>query len=795
VTTHSIRERRDNLPAKVTRFIGRKRELAAIAAAIDAHRLVTLRGPGGVGKTRLALQVAAAQRDTFGQGAWLVELSATRSPDLLAAEVAKALGLPDVAPGDPADALARHLAGSDLLLVLDTCEHLVAAVANLTGVLLAACPDLRILATSREPLSAPGEQVMLISPLEVPAARDVPGAVLPGGGPMARVPRSQQRGGAAPAAGGASVDLAAIARSEAVELFLDRARAAVPGYALTAANAGAVVRLCQKLDGIPLAIELAAVRLRSMSAQEIADRLDDRFRILGTARSLTGRHRTLRAAVVWSHELCTPGEQALWGRLSVFPGGFTSEAARAVGGSSALETLARLIEKSIVSPAEEPGSEQRYRLLDTMREFGTELLTAHDGADARRRHRDYFHGLAARAATESAGPEQVRWMTWVQRETDNLRAALDYTFSTPGEENAGLAMTVALRCYWLMLGAFGEGTRWHELAVTASPQSRGNAWAIFGTGILAAQQGDLAAAGPLLEQAAALAAAQSDADLAAHVTDAQGIVACYGGDVATALERHATALAYFEEAGFSDAPTLVCYSSLASACMLNFELDRAVALCEECARRCEELGEQWALGTAVWVRGGARWLSGDNEAAMADALASLRMKEPLGDLHTMTMCLDLIAVALAARGDAGKGDFLRAAELCGAGDAMWETLSAPLQLGPAYAEIRKDGAAKCRAALGEERFEAARWRGLAMSFTEAIVVARGQARATVTAEPRPLTRREREIASLVARGLGNREIAEQLFLSKRTVDSHLEHIFAKLSFTSRTQLANWILSQ
>jgi predicted ATPase/DNA-binding CsgD family transcriptional regulator len=776
VTTHSFRDRRDNFPAKVTRFIGRKRELSAIAAAIDAHRLVTLRGPGGVGKTRLALQAAAGARDTFGQGAWMVELSAIRSPDLLAPEVAKALGLPDVAPGDPDGALAKHLAESDLLLVMDTCEHLVPACADLARALLAGCPGLRILATSREPLGVPGEQVMLISPLEVFAERDTAG-----------------RGPAVVSAG----DLAAIGRSEAVELFLDRARATVPGYALTAANAGAVARLCRKLDGIPLAIELAAVRLRSMSADEIADRLDDRFRILGTARTLTGRHRTLRAAVRWSHELCTPAEQRLWARLAVFPGGFTSEAAEAVGGSGTGEILARLADKSILAREQDTdgGESPRYRLLDTMREFGAELLPADDRDDARRRQRDYFQGLVARAATESAGPEQVRWMTWVDRETDSLRAALDYSYATPGQEAAGLAMTVGLRCYWLMLGAYGEGTRWHELALATCPGSPDNAWAIFGACLLAVLQGGPVTAEPLLARVADLAAALPDARLAASVTSAQGVIASYSGDAPTAIDRYTAALAYFKEHGFTDALSLVCYGRLASAYLVALQLDYAIELCEEGARTCEAMGDQWALGTVVWVRGAARFLSGDNEAAVADALATLRIEEALGDLRTMTMCLDLIAVALAARGDAGQGDFVRAAELCGAGDAMWETLNAPLQMGLAYAGIRKDGVAKCRSALGEARFEAALRRGAAMSLAEATAVARGQVREVVSTESRPLTRREQEIAALVAKGLGNRDIAEQLYLSKRTVDSHLEHIFAKLGFTSRTQLANWMLSQ
>ncbi|HEY6788930.1 MAG TPA: LuxR C-terminal-related transcriptional regulator [Trebonia sp.] len=765
MTTQTTSQRRETLPAKVTRFIGRKRELSTIAQAIDEHRLVTLHGPGGVGKTRLALAAAASIRVAFGQQALLVELSALRNPELLAAEVAKALGLPSESAGRPAQALARQLAESELLLLLDTCEHLVAACASLIRVLLDSCPDLRILATSREPLGVPGEYVVPVQPL----ATDAP-------------------------------------QSDAVELFLDRARAAVPGYALTPANSAAVVVLCQKLDGIPLAIELAAVRLRTMSAEEIVSRLDDRFRILGTSRTLTDRHRTLRAAVGWSYDLCSPAEQRLWTRLSAFFGGFTGEAAEAVCGPGTGETLARLAEKSIIESLEPPapldqavpGAAGRYRMLDTMREFAAELATDADGADARRRHRDYFLRLAERAAARSAGREQVSWLSWTQLETGNLRAALDYSFGTAGEEPAGLRLTLALRPYWLMLGALSEGRRWHELALAACPGSRENAWANFGAGFVAAQQGDLGAAGALLDRAAALARDLPDPELAAFVMNAQGSVAFYAGDNEVALERYAAALARFEETGFGDPLALVCYSRLASARLVAFDVDRALALCEECTRRCEAAGEQWAASTAVWVRGAARWLSGDVDQAIQDALTALRVKDALGDLHTTTMCLDLIAVCLAARGAAtatdGAADFTRAAELCAAGDAMWRVLNAPLQMGPTYAEIRKDAAAKCRNALGDERFEAAYRHGTAKSLAEAIALARDETPATASG-PRPLTRREREIAALVARGMGNREIAEQLFLSKRTVDSHIEHIFAKLGFNSRTKLAGWISAQ
>jgi non-specific serine/threonine protein kinase len=766
VPTQTTGQPRDNLPAKVTRFIGRKRELSAVTQAIDEHRLVTLRGAGGVGKSRLALAVAAGFKGAHGHQVRLVELSALRSPELLPAEVARALGRPGLAPSRPAEAPARQLAEPELLL-LDTCEHLLAACAALIPELLDSCPSLRILATSREPFGITGEHVVPIPPL----AADSP-------------------------------------QSDAVELFLDRARAEVPGYSLTAANTRAVVALCRELEGMPLAIELAAVRLRSMSAQEILSRLDDRFRILGTSRTATDRHRTLRAAVRWSYDLCTPAEQRLWARLSVFLGGFTARAAEAVCGPGTAETLDRLARKSVIS-AREPGDQETagpgapgwYTMPDTMREFGAALLTASDSADARRKHRDYFLALAERAAEGSAGREQASWLSLVRQTAGNLQAALDYSFGTPGEEQAGLRLTRALLPYWVMLGALSEGRRWLDRALAASPGPHENARACYGAGFLAAQQGDLGAARPLLNRAAVLARQLQDPELAACVTWAQGSVALHAGDNELALDCFGAALARFEESGFDGLLLLACYVQLASACLVTFDLARAIALSEECARRCEDAGEQWARGAAMWVRGAARWLAGDTDRAIQDALRSLQVTEALGALRMTTMCVDLIAVCLATRAGtasaasasaASTADLERAAKLRGAGDTMWDVLNVPVMAGPAYAEIRADAAAKCRNALGDERFEAARRRGMELSQDEAIALARGEAPDFVPAGPRPLTRREREIAALVAKGLANREIAGKLFLSKRTIDSHIEHIFGKLGFNSRTQLAGWV---
>jgi non-specific serine/threonine protein kinase len=762
VTALTFGQRRDNLPAEVTRFIGRRRELPAIAAAIERHRLVTLRGAGGVGKTRLALRAAAELRGSFADGCWLVQLSPLQTPGLLARTVSEALGLPDEAAGDAPQVLAANLAERELLLILDTCEHLTEACAELAALLLPAAPGLRILATSRSPLGSPDEHTLLITPLELPA------------------------------------EDATAAYSDAVTLFVDRAQAAVPDFVLTPENTPAVAELCRRLDGIPLALELAAVRVRSMPVGEILARLSDRFRVLGATRTSVDRHRTLRAAVSWSYELCTPAEQRLWAELSVFPGDFGLAAVEHVSGTGtgAGETLRRLADKSVVLAIEG----DRYQLLDTMREFGGERLDSAVAAGATRvrvRHRDYYLGLAEQAAASGMTDRQTAWLTRLGVETANLRVALDFSFTAPGEAPAGLRMTRLLLSYWLMTGHFTEGRRWHDLAVTVDPGSGDNAWAVFGAGVLAVQQGDFATGGPLLAQATALAEDFADEDLAAHVTDARGMLAFYSDDLVTAQAEFEAALAVYERAGFSDPMALATYSRLASVCLLTFELDRAVKLCEKCLRRCDEAGEQWARGTALWTRGGARWLSGDNAAAIEDTLACLRIKERLGDLHTIAMSFDLLSVCLVAT-----SDFERAAVLHGAGDSLWALLNAPALMGLAYAEIRKSAADTARSALGEERFDALAEHGFAMPLSAVLAVARGEAPSAPPADAdapgtqvKPLTRREREIADLVADGLGNREIAERLFLSKRTVDSHLEHIFAKLGFTSRTQLTGWLLER
>jgi non-specific serine/threonine protein kinase len=733
--------RSGNLPADVTRFIGRSRDLEQVRDALGRYRLVTLRGVGGVGKTRLALQVGATARRSFDDGVWLVELSSLRNTELLARTVAAALGVPDQGAGDPLDLLADYLADRHLLLILDTCEHLIDGCALLCEVLLRAAPRLRILATSREPLGVMGERALLVSPLDVPADDSD-------------------------------------TKTDAVRLFLDRAEAMVAGFALTSANQAAVARLCRQLDGIPLALELAAVRLRAMSIDQILARIDDRFRFLGTARGTENRHQTLRAAVDWSYELCTPEERQLWARLSVFPGDFDLEAAENVC-DTGVDVLGRLVDKSIVL-CEQDGS--RYRLLDTLREYGAEQLTEAD--ELSRRHAGYYLQLAGQAS--GFGPEQVRWLNRLQQETHNLRVAMDYCYRTAGQQDNGLRLTVLLRHYWLIRGLFTEGRRWHDLAIALDRRTRDGAWALYGAAVLAVQQGDFGAANPLLDRAGELAAEVADADLAAQVLVGRGMALFHSGDLEGGIGWYEQALAGLSKTGYAEPFALSALPRLATACFLCGQIERAIGLCEQALVLSDELGDAWNRGSALWVRGAARWASGETELAIADTLASLEVKETLGDLHSITQSIDLLAVCLAT-----KGEFVRAAELSGAGDALWEMLGTPAQAGPHYAEARRMGADLCRAGLGDERFEAAHRHGKSLPVAEAIALAKGEAGSPEPTAVNPLTKRELEIAGLVTLGLGNREIAERLVLSKRTIDAHIEHIFTKLGFSSRVQLAGW----
>ena len=758
----AVERRAGNLPAEMTRFIGRSSEIAKVGRLLELSRLVTVAGPGGVGKTRLALRVAADQRKTFTDGVWFVELSALREVDLLAHAVAEVLQLPDQSARDRLDVLADHLEDKHLLLVLDTCEHLVDACAMLAEVLLRAASRLHILVTSREPLDVMGEHVLTLAPLAVPAPGD-------------------------PAAEAAA--------SEAVQLFADRAAAILPNFALGEAELDKVGALCRRLDGIPLAIELAAVRLRALSLDQIIARLDDRFRLLGTTRESRNRHQTLRAAVAWSYDLCTADEQRLWARLSVFPGGFDLAAAEHICGHDGLpvlETLARLVEKSVVV---HDGAD-RYRMLDTLAEFGRECLG--DDAELRNRHRDWYARLADQiaAATMSEG-QPVRFQV-LRLEHANLRAALDHavqTAKTADDVAAAQFMTVALTHFWFSGGRFGEGRHWVERVLELPDDETGTTrtLALCSAGLFSGMQGDLRAAERYREEAVALAATLGDPYGMLHAQRLSGLVAFLNNDFDSAREL----LNGTRQPGETDPWGVLTLPLLGAAYCLSGLMEEAIICAEECLEISEACGDLWCRSYATWVRALAHCLMGELEAAVADARECLRLMERLHDRLGGAMAVDLLAgCAYFAR------DPQRAARLFGAANRMWRTLGAPMFFGRAYLTLRDFICGEAQAVLGEKQWLALHDEGGRMSLDETVALALAErvrpaaVRGVAASDPwYPLTRREREIAELVAEGLSNREIAERLVIAKRTADSHLEHILAKLGFSSRAQVAAWTMSR
>jgi predicted ATPase len=409
------------LPASVSSFIGREQDLREIGQQLREHRLVTLTGTGGTGKTRLALQAAAGEVEHFADGVWLVEFGGLSRSDLVAQTIAKVLALPEAPDRAPIEQLSASLMAKHLLLVLDNCEHLIEECARITALLLARCPRLVVLATSREPLAIGGEVILRIAPL--------------------RLPESAQ-----------AVALSSLLGYDAVRLFVERAHAVEPSFQLIASNAAAVTEICRRLDGIPLALELASARVNVLTVQELAARLDDRFALLtsGQRSRLEPRHQTLRAAIDWSYTLLTAEEQTLLHRLAVFAAGFTLDTAEAVCSSEGLaeahmlDLLSSLVAKSLVVAETTSGAQARYRLLETIREYALEKLdVADDLARLRDRHLDLFLARAEAAAPKLLESYQQLWLNWLEGEHDNLRAALAWALHS-GRIEAGLRIAIAL---------------------------------------------------------------------------------------------------------------------------------------------------------------------------------------------------------------------------------------------------------------------------------------------------------------------------------------------------------------
>ena len=832
-----------NLPSRLTSFIGREGEIADVAALLETGRLVTLVGAPGVGKTRLALQVATGLLAWFPEGVWLVELAPLSDASLVPQAVALVLGVREQ-PGRALTAtLTEYLRTRRLLLLLDNCEHLVGAAAELIETLVRACPELHVLATSREPLAIEGEVLRRVPSLTVPDAIG---------------PQTDRTG------------VAALADAEAVRLFVDRARSSAASFALTDANAPLVAQICARLDGIPLAIELAAARVRALSVEQIAARLDDRFHLLtGGSRTALPRQQTLRGAVDWSYDLLSEPEQRLLRHLAVFAGGFTLDAAEQMG---RLDLLTSLVDKSLVQVDEGNDGERRYRLLETLRQYGLEELAERgELADARDRHRDYFLAFAEELGTALNERSDSASLARLEPEHDNLRTALAWCLDVPGVRQAGpltdgegdassgaalgVRLAAAIWRFWWLHGHLGEGRRWlaRVLAVPASDSSQADlsarAIALLGISNLSAYLGDYRAAVTsmtenlkfcretandqgvinalhrlafylvhlgeheravqLCEESVALGRRVGDRGVLAIALNTSGIVWYMVGRYEQSVAASEEAIGLLRELGNA---TVIAYALRSQACAIaeNGDPARAIRLGEEGLRISRDVGDKRGIGASYKDLARFALLAGDVGRAAELVRMSITICEELGDRWFISNCLYVLAGVKRAQGaspPAGapsqRDDLEAAARLFGAAAALREQSGVAV-----FPEIRRfdHDLELLRAALGETAFAQATREGRAMSIERAVDFAlettappsqrsaarRSERETQQTASAAgPLSRREQEIAALVSQGRTNRQIAEELVLSERTVDTHVHNILGKLDLTSRAQIAVW----
>jgi predicted ATPase/DNA-binding CsgD family transcriptional regulator len=752
-----VATRTAGLPADLTSFVGRRQEVTELTRLLSEARLVTLKGGAGTGKTRLALRVASRLARAFPDGLWLVELAGIADPALIEYTVAQTLQVAEDDGSSPADLLARFLRHRQALLVLDNCEHLVRACAVLADRLLAEAPGLRILVTSRHVLEVMGEHVYPVRPL--------------------------------------AVDDSAGGHGPAVDLFVQRAAAAVPGFALDDENTPNVVEVCRRLEGNPLAVELAAVRLRVLSPRQLAERLQDRFRTLSSElRSRPERQRTLRAAVEWSYQLCTPAEQLMWAAASVFAGGFDLESAEEVCTAAGLEPFEMLdVLDGLVSKSILLFERNRYRLLETLREFGAEKLD--EPSRVRRAHARRYLRLAEQAEREWFGPAQARWLGWARDEHDNLRVALDFLLGS-GDDQAALRLATALWFDWMAAAQPSEGRLWLARALDrpgGDPDSRTRA--LWASSLALTLAGDPETGLSLAEEATE--GGSGDPLTVARIVNRRAGIAVHLRDFATSERLAREAMARFAEAGAPADPMMVIAHLTVSACRLaQGDPGGAVAECRRAEAICRAAQDRSLLVLVLVFLARAEWSAGNLADADEHGRQALLTARAGAARPYLVQAVDVVAAIAASL-----GDHTRAAVLLGGSDALWKNFGlAVLRDSPHFATPRRECEKNSRAALGPAGFRAAFDRGVALGLDGVIGYATGRQPAAGSPEPRsapsgPLTRRETEIADLVGRGLTNREIAEKLVISRRTVESHVENILAKLDFASRSQIAAWTVTQ
>jgi predicted ATPase/DNA-binding CsgD family transcriptional regulator len=806
-----------NLPALRSSFVGREQEVAEVKRGLDVTRLLTLTGAGGSGKTRLALEVARDLLESYPDGVWLVELAPLSEKELVPQAVAKALGVPE-RPGELlTDTLAEVLRSQKLLVILDNCEHLVETVARFVDTMLDSCPQIRVLATSREALGVEGEVIWLVPPLSVPLGTFSSPEELEG--------------------------------YESARLFVERAGRHNKSFSLERQDAVWVAEICRRLEGIPLAIELAANRVGVLSVQQISEKLDESLKLLtGGARTAFSRQRTLRATLDWSYELLSELEKALFRRLSVCTGGWTLESAEEVGSDESVEKgevldlLSRLVEKSLVVATVTEQGGMRYRFLEPIRQCALEKLEESEAVEAvRDAHARYFLALVEEAESELKGPDQLEWLERLEVEYDNVRAALSWALEA-GQAELGLRLAGAMWWFWLVRGYTSEGLRWLEgmLAKYDGPLAHVQAKALVGAGRLLLERGgperatDLLAEGVTLFREAGLNQGLADS------LDNLGIAWAYQGELTRAKTLFEESVELFREAGdmWGVAESL---NNLALIAGIHNNREQEMALHNESLRIRRELGDKrgivmslinlafmalkggaygqaanlceegLALGRALGDKGltanllinqGLALLNrGDSGRAMELFQGSLVVHQEMGDKYHLHS--DLMSLASAAVMEKKP---VRAARLFGAAQALRESTGIALvdvENGRFYERF----VAEARSQIEEKAWERALQEGRAMSMqgatqyalsvekssTRPAAAEHSSASPSIPEHPAGLTPREGEVLVLVAEGLTNAQIAEKLFLSPRTVHRHLNSIYHKIGVSSRSAATRFAL--
>ena len=754
---------------EATPFIGRGEELAAVRRELESSRLVTLIGAGGVGKSRLARQVYVGAENP--RPVWSVDLSGVLDPGVVQIVVADVLGL-RTQPGDRQVELICAFFDSDpAVLLLDNCEQVHEACAELVVELLGPCPELRILASSREPLGVRGEHVFRVPPLRLP-----------------------------PEPGSPTPQLRKVGASEAVQLFVDRAQDALPEFELTDENASDVARLCRLLDGVPLALELAAARTRVLSPAEMASRLKSGYFVLDQGFSdQPDRQRSLEASVRWSHDLCTERERLLWRRLSVFDGPFELTSVEEVCSDPALprthvlEVLSSLVDKSIIfrDPRTEPPS---FRMLEPLRWFGAAQLREHEDAAAwQRRHRDHFVTLAADVRRRWMGHRQVGLLRWCDRNLDNFRAVLDRTSSQAETVAQAMRVCLDLEIYWVTSGRLGEGRHWLEAALAhgeGTAAERASAYAL--AGYLAALQGDDADAEELLDQGRRLAPDATSVDAGGQVPQArvafsESMHRLFRGEAETAVQLARQSAEICAQAGdaYGEAVAIVQVGMALSAQGL---VEEAIETKRAWLARPDWTEEKYLRSIVMWMLALDARVTGDLEWAQACGIEALRLEIELDDRIGTALTLDaLTSIAAAA------GKLEQSGTLLGASDRAWSRMGPAARVVPYVVSQHELAQQLVSAGMHQRDLDAAFEAGARLPIEEVLELLQHQD--TEERHPladTPLTAREREVALLLGEGMTNQQIADRLVISLRTAQGHVENILRKLELRTRAQVAAWV---